>query len=711
MDKHSYFKYIFQLLIVGILFLTLGVAVYSQGSVLDIRINKVDITAFPRIRVYASPINAGKVIPDLTQDDFRVYEDSAQRTVKEMEREYVGSQIAIVLDASGSFKLPGVTDHTKTRLDEAREAIDELILDTGQQWIDHKNHKDQLMLMVPTSATTFDVSQKWTHDYIKIHDAAYKTHAVDGNTPLLKMLQDSMDRMKELPDYQTRAKFLLVLSDGEDHISAQEITDVLMKADKLGITILGVKVGPNNTAAKNMQRLAEETGGAFTIYTGSNSLAPLYSLIQTQGWQYVIGYDSGIATAGDHIGQLGVEWNAIEYKSELYPIPIELLPPNVFVADPQSADTQNPEPLDGKTIDRVTDDWRTDLTDIEPKGIPVSIIVSFPDNHPRDIEQVQYEIDGKVVQKLPLNEPFFWDFTNLDQGQHHMTLVVKVIDELGLVGDSGPVNITVNVSKPAAPQKGRISGNISGGAGDRLNLIDEDGRTIASTTVSKDGTYQFTDLPEGNYVIQNTTRQQGVTEIGPFYVDGMNETVIPPEDDFGKTPITLPPSPLKNPWFWMPWVLALSALGFALYIFIRRPHVMSDMAEKVQEVTVPFVRRHSSYQPHAVLIPITDDNHPAGDPIQIAAPKVTIGRDPARTQITFSEPSVSRLHARIVENPEGIFSLNDEGSASGTYLNGELVGPKPVQLQNNDTIEFGRVKVIFQQEFSGEETEPFIERV
>ena len=716
MPRHIRNKHFCHLIIVtGIILLFLVGISYAQGKAIEVRVNKVDVSAFPRIRIFASPLSEGKVVPDLTQNDFRVYEDGAQRNVAEMGVEYVGSQIAIVLDASGSFKLPGVTDPGKTRFDEANEAIDELVLNEDRQWIDHEKQRDHLMLMVPNSATEFDIVQDWTNNYKQIHDAAFQSQPVSSDTPLLKMLQESMKRMKDLPDYQNRAKFLLVLSDGVDRISAQEVTDVLRKAEGLGVIILSVKMGPATAGeAKNLQRLAEETGGAYTVYNGPDSLIPLYNLIKTQGWQYVIGYDSAIKSAGDHAGQLSVVREGREYKSELYSIPVEPLPPSVFIADPTSPDPQNPNSLDGKTFDRVTDDWRADLADIEPKGIPISVVVDFPDHHPREIVQVQYEVNGSVMAKLPPSETFFWDFTELDEGTHKMTLIVKVKDALGLIGDSGSVNVTVNVHKPAPPKSGVIAGQIPGGAGDQLILVDESGKTVSSTSVAEDGAYQFVNLPEGTYIVRDMTRQRGTKELAPIYVDGVNPVQIPPENDFGSEPVPPPPKPTDDPWFWIPWVLALAALGFAVFVYLKRPQVVmggiAAMSTKVQEATEVLLGRRGAYQASASLIPILDAMETRGKPIPLPAQSVFIGRDPARAQITFSDPSVSRLHARIVEESDGVFLLYDEGSSSGTYVNDDQLGHEPVQLKAGDRIEFGRVKVIFVPEADAEVTEAFTGR-
>jgi hypothetical protein len=96
------------------------------------------------------------------------------------------------------------------------------------------------------------------------------------------------------------------------------------------------------------------------------------------------------------------------------------------------------------------------------------------------------------------------------------------------------------------------------------------------------------------------------------------------------------------------------------------------------------------------LIPLEGDEGTPGQPIPIQGQSLTIGRDHARAQIVFTDPSVSRLHARLVEKVEGVFLLHDEGSASGTIVNDQRIEMQPRRLHSGDFIEFGRQQVIFQ---------------
>jgi hypothetical protein len=66
----------------------------------------------------------------------------------------------------------------------------------------------------------------------------------------------------------------------------------------------------------------------------------------------------------------------------------------------------------------------------------------------------------------------------------------------------------------------------------------------------------------------------------------------------------------------------------------------------------------------------------------------TIGRAPGN-DVLLSEGSVSRSHARIVVQPEGV-RIEDLGSTSGTLVNGQRV-TGPTWLRSGDTVQVGGV--------------------
>ena len=418
----------------------------AQTGPVEVRTLGIDYSAFPNICLQVAPVAANGTVPaDLSADSVQIYENGDPRPASTVTREYVGSQIAIVFDASGSFDRPGSAG-TNRRFDDAIAALDELVLSKGK-WLQQEPKVDQMLLIAPTGPDTFKIALpdgKWTTEPVAVHNNAYQLGPVKTDTPLYKMLVEAMVRMKDLPDYDRRAKFLLVFSDGVDRTSASDVTDVINRANNLGVKVLSVKIGPEG-AGKTLQRMAEETpretraDWAYANYADAGSLAPLYSAIKSQAEQYQVCYRSKINQTGPQSIEVGVKVDDREYKSPARSVSIPVQPAGVRIT----------VPADGVVYDRVASSWDQDPTTIEPRAEPVTVEVAWPDNFPRSIERVLYEVDGSVVANLSPDEAFTWDFSQLPAGSHSLRAVVR--DELGLEGRSDPVRAEINIIIPRRP--------------------------------------------------------------------------------------------------------------------------------------------------------------------------------------------------------------------------------------------------------------------
>jgi tetratricopeptide (TPR) repeat protein len=74
--------------------------------------------------------------------------------------------------------------------------------------------------------------------------------------------------------------------------------------------------------------------------------------------------------------------------------------------------------------------------------------------------------------------------------------------------------------------------------------------------------------------------------------------------------------------------------------------------------------------------------------------KLVVGRQAPAT-VLLEDDSVSRKHAEVEATPEGVV-LRDLGSANGTLLNGEPVGPQEIVLQPGDIVTFGMVELVLE---------------
>ncbi len=85
-----------------------------------------------------------------------------------------------------------------------------------------------------------------------------------------------------------------------------------------------------------------------------------------------------------------------------------------------------------------------------------------------------------------------------------------------------------------------------------------------------------------------------------------------------------------------------------------------------------------------------------GQVFSLSSSTISIGRDPM-SDITLSDPEVSRYHAQMVETEAG-YQIQDMGSTNGTYVDGERLGSSPLHLDAGKKILLGSSVVLEYQE-------------
>ncbi len=80
------------------------------------------------------------------------------------------------------------------------------------------------------------------------------------------------------------------------------------------------------------------------------------------------------------------------------------------------------------------------------------------------------------------------------------------------------------------------------------------------------------------------------------------------------------------------------------------------------------------------------------DRIVIVGSSAVVGRDPT-AEIVLPDSAVSKRHARIRCDPDGLYSIEDLGSSNGTYV--DNVPVLSCALHGGDSIRIGRSMFVF----------------
>ncbi len=81
---------------------------------------------------------------------------------------------------------------------------------------------------------------------------------------------------------------------------------------------------------------------------------------------------------------------------------------------------------------------------------------------------------------------------------------------------------------------------------------------------------------------------------------------------------------------------------------------------------------------------------------------VRIGRVPGN-DLLLGDPSVGRLHTRLIGLEDGTYGIEDTGSANGVVLNGQRLKRGEIQpLQDGDRIQLGEAVLVFFKQQDGD---------
>ena len=240
------------------------------------------------VPIYATVLdNAGRLVPDLKQEDFEVFDNNKPAVITSFAAEIQPIAVVAAIDTSGSMTLV---------LDLVKNAAEAFML--------------RLLPADRARIVSFDDKIRWspgfTADRDKLIDHLRTGMQFGNGTRLWDAMYESVN---ELKTEETR-KVVLVLSDGEDTTSRLGGDDVLVKAqdDHVMVYTIGLRNRYFNGAQwvtsspdRYLKKMSAQTGGGFFELTRTTELNSTFSKIADElHRQYLIAISANTLDGKQH---------------------------------------------------------------------------------------------------------------------------------------------------------------------------------------------------------------------------------------------------------------------------------------------------------------------------------------------------------------------------------------------------------------------------
>jgi len=188
----------------------------------------------------------GRFVPDLRQENFRVFEDKIEQKISIFKREDIPVSVGLVIDNSGSMR-------------DKRERVNTAAL----TFVKTSNPDDEVFVVNFNEDYYLDTDKDFTNDITELKEALERIDS-RGSTALYDAIIGSLDHLKKGTKDK---KVLLVITDGEDNASRKSLAATVQEAQQSNALIyaIGLLSQESKRAAKRARQallqLAEATGG------------------------------------------------------------------------------------------------------------------------------------------------------------------------------------------------------------------------------------------------------------------------------------------------------------------------------------------------------------------------------------------------------------------------------------------------------------------
>jgi len=192
----------------------------------------------------------GKLITDLPQKAFKVYENGVEQPIKIFRREDVPISLGIIIDNSGSMR-------------EKRQKVEAASMDL----VKASNPQDEVFIVNFNDDAFLDVP--FTSDIKKMEEGVARIDS-RGGTAMRDAISMSIDYLKK--DGKRQKKVLLVITDGNDNASTINLEKLVTRAEQNEVLIYAI--GLLNDEERREAKLAIRALNAITRESGGLAFYP-----------------------------------------------------------------------------------------------------------------------------------------------------------------------------------------------------------------------------------------------------------------------------------------------------------------------------------------------------------------------------------------------------------------------------------------------------
>ncbi len=270
---------------------------------------------------------------------------------------------------------------------------------------------------------------------------------------------------------------------------------------------------------------------------------------------------------------------------------------------------------------------------LTPVSQPLEALLEFPDDHPRDLVRTTLLVDGLPVAENTIEpfDTFTWDLTPYATSGIHQ-VAVEIEDALGLKRTSLPVPVEVTVIQPPSGFPA---------------FVDRNRAAVTTGAVALAGVVLLLVVVIGGRLRLPSAKER--RKARKVETDPVTQPVI----------------------------------------------VQAEKPRETKSSPLSWLRARPVIAP-AYFARVTPDGQQApGAPIALTAREATFGTDPVQATNVLDDPSISPLHCRLRQDDRGNFTLYDQNSVSGTWVNFEPIGREGRRLAHGDIVNIGTLSFRF----------------